>query len=534
VLTVFVLALLVRSLVAGVVAVRFGGALFGDDLNYSSMAAAVADGSTGGWDQFTHDLYWRNATFLLPLTAVYQVLGSGSYLGQLLVALAGAGAAAAAARLSLELGSRGVALLSGGVVALLPSQVLFSALTLKDAFVWACLAALALLVALAGRVSRPRAALCGLGVITTLVALAFLRQHTLVVACWALAGAAWAGQARDRVIRGLAAVVLAVSVPLAVGAGPAGLTLVRDGAGSLEEQRALGAQGASTAVVAPAPSGGGGGEDPLAAGQSQAVAEVAAAQQQAEQAERALRAAQQQAEQAEKALRAAQEGQAGTVDGQAQRDAVEQRLTILAEQARAARQLLAERQAQVRELTAPAVAVPTRELDDGFAGASGSTSSNVRYLPRGLAVVVLYPLPWQDTANPRIAMAKAETLAWYPVLLLAVLGLALLRPRARVLLFPALVGAGTACMWALVEGNFGTAYRHRGEFVWAVALLAAAGAQLLVGRWSRRRPPERVIDLVLAEQTEPVRAAAQGLQPYPEPAVPVLVRSRAGRVEPPG
>jgi hypothetical protein len=70
-------------------------------------------------------------------------------------------------------------------------------------------------------------------------------------------------------------------------------------------------------------------------------------------------------------------------------------------------------------------------------------------------------------------------LLWYPLLLLAALGLVGVRRHARVLAFPLVLGGGIATMWALVEGNFGTAYRHRGEFVWAVVVLAAAGVTVL-------------------------------------------------------
>ena len=37
-------------------------------------------------------------------------------------------------------------------------------------------------------------------------------------------------------------------------------------------------------------------------------------------------------------------------------------------------------------------------------------------------------------------------------------------------------------MWSLVDGNFGTAFRHRGEVVWAVVVLAAVGAERLLKR----------------------------------------------------
>ena len=92
----------------------------------------------------------------------------------------------------------------------------------------------------------------------------------------------------------------------------------------------------------------------------------------------------------------------------------------------------------------------------------------------------LYPYPWRSSGGGRTQLARAETVVWYPILLLACVGLIGFRRNARVLSFPFIVGAATASLWALVEGNFGTAYRHRGEFVWAVVVFAAAGLATLV------------------------------------------------------
>jgi hypothetical protein len=54
--------------------------------------------------------------------------------------------------------------------------------------------------------------------------------------------------------------------------------------------------------------------------------------------------------------------------------------------------------------------------------------------------------------------------------------------RREVLAFPLLTSAALVCMWALVDGNVGTAFRHRGEVVWAVLLLAVHGWTTLADR----------------------------------------------------
>jgi hypothetical protein len=57
-------------------------------------------------------------------------------------------------------------------------------------------------------------------------------------------------------------------------------------------------------------------------------------------------------------------------------------------------------------------------------------------------------------------MARLESLIWYPILLLAGLGLVAMRKNLSTLIFPLLVGAGLLVVYALTEGNIGTAHRH--------------------------------------------------------------------------
>jgi len=114
--------------------------------------------------------------------------------------------------------------------------------------------------------------------------------------------------------------------------------------------------------------------------------------------------------------------------------------------------------------------------------------ADIRHLPRGLAVMLLEPHPLRRAHNTQVWLAKAEMLLWYPIVGLAVVGLASLwrarRQSASALAFPVLMGAGSLFVTSLAEGNFGTAFRHRGEFVWVMALLAAVGLRDL---WQRRR-----------------------------------------------
>ena len=110
--------------------------------------------------------------------------------------------------------------------------------------------------------------------------------------------------------------------------------------------------------------------------------------------------------------------------------------------------------------------------------------ADILYLPTGLRVMLLDPLPNHLGKSPNMKYAFAEHLLWYPLLLLALIGIVARRKSPTPeLIFTLLVTGGLAVMWALVEGNFGTAYRHRGELVWGVVVFAGLGLDHLWQRW---------------------------------------------------
>lgn len=101
------------------------------------------------------------------------------------------------------------------------------------------------------------------------------------------------------------------------------------------------------------------------------------------------------------------------------------------------------------------------------------------YLPRGLANFLLAPFPWRIQSWRQI-MALSETLVWYGVLAAAAIhtwreARGNLK-RSALLIF---VASSVTVAYALVEGNEGTAYRHRAHVLLLVFVLAA-------GYWARR------------------------------------------------
>ena len=439
-LAVFALALLVRLLVVLLLSDRFSGVYVLDDGTYSFMAEGLAIGRTYNWDAYTIGLFERTAAFILPIAAVYKVFGTNEIAGRILVAFVGAGVAGVTARLALiELSRRG-AFVAGVIVALLPAQVIFSSLVLKDAFVWIVLAGIGLAVARSREATGARLARGGIAIAILLFTLGFLRDHTLVVSAWALVIAAWPGEPSARVHRLVGAVALALVIPWAVGIGPAGMSLVLE-SGSLEQRRLANAQGAASALI------------DLASERGDEVARLAA--EGVSDAEIATRLGMT-AEQVEEAKAKAGVAPSASRGGGGQPSAEE-----------------------VHGESGGAAPPPSAEPE-------GSLSPHLSHLPRGLAAMLIEPVPWRGSTSTSMTFAQAETIVWYPILLLATVGLWTLRRFLASLLFPVIVGAGSLLMYALAEGNIGTAYRHRGEFVWVIALMAAAGVT-----WFRERRSPR-------------------------------------------
>lgn len=384
-LAVFVTALVIRLGAIGLIALIPDSFVALDDATYSQLAQQMAAGESESWSQYLRDLYWSTSTFLVPLTGLYWMFGPSEWMGQLLVAAVGAGAVALTVRLAREVLEIRWAWAAGAVLAVLPSQVAWSVVLLKDAWVWSTTAALALAIAIALR-SRGRVRVAAiLGSASLLFLLGNLRLQSSFVAAWALVAVA-ALVPRERRLAWIGgALLVAISVPWLAGGGPGGVDPVLARADNFEEARTAGAVGADSAIVGaetPTPTTAGGGDGP---------------------------------------------------------DAANRLVTDLS------------------------------------------------HLPRGLSVMLLEPYPWDTNRNMRVIFAKIDTILWYPILALALVGLGQVKNHPRVLVFPTLLGVGMLMGYALAEGNLGTAFRHRGELVWIATLLATFGAKSVWERHQARR-----------------------------------------------
>ena len=327
----------------------------------------MADGDTSHWAGYDRAIFYATSTFLWPLTLLARLV-SPVLPGQLMVATVGAGAAALTTAVGLRALRLQWAIAAGLVMALLPSLVLWSSLTLKDAFVWCVLAGLGVVACELDGPPARFALVGGIGV-GLLVLMDHLRDQTFVVAVWAFAAALVLGGGRRWPERGAVGVVVLLVLPAALGYGVAAGSWIDDsihGSVARREGNTIGADSALSCAKT-----------------------------------------------------------ANDVDG------------IL------------------------------------------------RHLPCGLPAVVLRPYPWEGGGSLGLNLARLEALAWYPLLALALFGLTRAWPLRRVLAFPVLASLGSLLVYASVEGNLGTAFRHRGELVWGVALLAALGGQTLASRLDR-------------------------------------------------
>lgn len=76
---------------------------------------------------------------------------------------------------------------------------------------------------------------------------------------------------------------------------------------------------------------------------------------------------------------------------------------------------------------------------------------------------------------------------YYPLYVLALIGIVAYRRRREVIAFPLLVIVFITGIASVAEGNLGSTFRHRDQLFWSVALLAVLGAHHVALTWSRHR-----------------------------------------------
>lgn len=226
--------------------------LIPDEVQYVTLARSVGAGRTAdSWaPTYGQKLYDSTWAFMAPLVQLFKIFGSSRLVGQLYVCVVGVLVVAGGVRVLRGVASDGWALVGGIALALLPSQVVFSSVVLREAHVWV---SLAVVIAGAAKMteSGPRplalgACVCAVG----LLLLGNLRDQTLLAAAWALPVSMALVRRPGAVARTVTALALAALVPLAVGLGPGGWTLLHKSVQSLARTRTVLAVDANSAYTA--------------------------------------------------------------------------------------------------------------------------------------------------------------------------------------------------------------------------------------------------------------------------------------------
>jgi hypothetical protein len=365
-------------------------------------------------------------------------------------------------------------------------------------------AGVAVLVAIMNRASGMRVFgfIAGAGVLLAL--LAHLRDHSFLIACWAMAVAALFGVRAGRPERIAGAVLVALALPWMLDMGPFGIDYLRDQE-SLAVRRAQNARYANTAFVDaispeqetsdPAPI-----ENFVDMDSLLSQLELNAAEKRVtgcvtlrERDDLSLKVVARKLDLKPSVLRSCpppQEGEssAGTRTPGDELDEVAQSVE--------------ERGNALRD---PVDTGPTEEEV-----AAQDVTADLAHLPLGLFVMLMEPVPWDSGGSLALRFARWEMILWYPALSLALIGLVAARRFLRQLLFPILFGGGLLLVAALTEGNIGTAYRHRGEFVWIVIVLAVVAGKWLVDRRTDRDAVAASSDAPAALETPRPGDATEG------------------------
>ena len=118
----------------------------------------------------------------------------------------------------------------------------------------------------------------------------------------------------------------------------------------------------------------------------------------------------------------------------------------------------------------------------GLGAQTETVGGAIRYLPLGISYLLFSPFPWAID-SPLQLTAMPETLLWYPLFLLAIKGLRIsLRGRLTNVLIVVAVLVIVVTSYALVEGNFSTAYRHRAQIMPLFFVFSGVGVSWLKDR----------------------------------------------------
>ncbi|MEC9000203.1 MAG: hypothetical protein VYC56_07985 [Actinomycetota bacterium] len=457
VLAVGLVAVVARAATAAVLNLMASMAFAPDAVQYLAIAEAASSGWLDSlWQGYGASLYGSTRFFSAQIAVLFEFVGPYRAIGQSVAVLYGVVTAVAVTSVALRVVRPAFALGAGLLVAILPSQVLWSSVVLRESAIWALLAVAAVLLERAsGRVDRIRLALVGVGAACVYIHLLHLREQTAFLMLWAAVAALVLGVGRIGSRLFVVALVLVVA-PLAVDRTVGELGFLAQSMDRLGTVRTYMAMGAESAIAEPEPVD----REPVYSVvddgfSSDSVAATSVPPTTVSFGD------------SDGGVEAVDEGAAGSRTPSAG-DVLDRELN---ETERG--------QKFVIDLEGRAVAV------------HNELSASLEAFPRGLVAVTLRPFPWEDSSTWKRTLAGLESSFWFSLYCLAALGCWARRRDFAPIAYPSILIGVLLASAAVTQGNLGTAFRHRGQLLWALAILSAAGLQWWVDRARQGRTCER-------------------------------------------
>ena len=454
-IAVAVVAFVPRALLAVFVNRADIWSLAPDSVQYLAVTEAAVDGRLATiWFGYGESLFQSTRTFTIQIFLLFEIFGPSRFAAQCVAVLYGVLAAVLTVVVARLLVRPGYALGAGLVVALLPSQVAFSSTAIRESLIWCLLGLTIFFVFRSGRSERV------LGSIGWMMATAgpiflmsYLRIHSTLLIIWFLAGGLLL-KGRARLVRSLAVVLLVVLLPAFLGMGPGGVEYASASAKGLGTVRAVLAMSAESATAA--------GEPtpcfeclPISATEGPATVGPGMPAESANSAD-------------------------GSTLGPTPGDA-----RVVCE---VGCEVLPSLPGDILQRVADLNAANQKFIVDAEGRRivlDNDLEATLASFPHGLVSVMLRPFPWEADGGFGRTAAALESPIWLLLILLSVVGLvANWRSSDEVILLVVQVALFTGAA-AVTQGNLGTAFRHRGQVLVALAVLSMVGIEHLRDRWSR-------------------------------------------------
>ena len=441
-----------------------------DSVQYLAVTEAAADGRLATfWFGYGESLFQSTRTFTLQILLLFEVFGPSRFAAQCVAVLYGVLAAVLTVVIARRLVRPGYALSAGLVVALLPSQIAFSSAAIRESLIWCLLALTIFFVFRSGRSER------ALGSIGWMVATAgpiflmsYLRVHSALLVTWCLIGGLLL-KGRTRLGRSLAVVLLVVLLPVFMGMGPGGVEYASASAKGLGTVRAVLAMSAESAIAAPSMFD----ESVVVAGDPTLCSEcplLPANDGSANEGSATLDPSM-----PAESANAAGGSTSGPTPGAAS--------AVCGVECDVAPSLPGDILERVTELNTTNQKFIV-DAEGRHIMLDNDLEATLASFPHGLVSVTLRPFPWEADGGFGRTAAALESPIWLLLILLSVVGIvAKWRSSDEAIFLMVQVALFTGAA-AVTQGNLGTAFRHRGQVLVALAVLSMVGIEHLRDRWS--------------------------------------------------